>query len=76
MRFLIPLSACLFLLLAACAPATDVPGQPAPSPPQPREDCVCIALYEPVCGSDGNTYANSCYAGCASVDFTPGECPA
>jgi hypothetical protein len=39
------------------------------------EDCVCIEIYQPVCGSDGLTYSNSCLAECAGVvEYTEGEC--
>ncbi len=38
------------------------------------KECVCIDLFEPVCGVDGKTYSNSCFADCASVKFTQGEC--
>ena len=39
------------------------------------QGCPCPTIYDPVCGSNGVTYSNSCEAECAGVfDYTFGEC--
>ena len=38
-------------------------------------DCTCMGDENPVCGSDGQTYPNSCRARCSGVsEFTQGVC--
>ena len=38
-------------------------------------ECVCTEEFSPVCGDDGVTYGNACFAECEGVTYTVGYCP-
>lgn len=59
-KFKIILLSLVFLFISSCT----------------RDTCVCPDLYEPVCGSNGVTYTNSCLAECDGIyTYSYGECP-
>lgn len=64
----------------ACTPPTAGPISLPPTlvPPTispPRRRCICYYLVAPVCGSNGQTYTNACFARCVGVtDYTQGSC--
>lgn len=83
------LALCAFALPAAADPGT-APAAPVlqaqpdefpgggnscriPPPFQP-ESCICPLIFDPVCGCDGQTYSNACFARCEVRSFTPGAC--
>lgn len=40
-----------------------------------NEDCMCLSVWDPVCGCNDKTYSNAGCAGCSGIEeFTEGEC--
>lgn len=45
-------------------------------PTKVRPNALCVAIYDPVCGCNEQTYGNSCEAEVEGItSWTEGECP-
>ncbi|MEX0965830.1 MAG: Kazal-type serine protease inhibitor [Bacteroidia bacterium] len=63
-------TAILILAFSGCSKNEDCIDKSRINP-----DGICYQIYAPVCGCDGKTYSNDCYAENAGVTkWTEGEC--
>jgi hypothetical protein len=68
------------LMILACQGKQETTSKNEEAPIAPLDglepsECVCMEIYQPVCGKDGRTYGNSCLAECRGVEVkSAGEC--
>ena len=62
------------ILLASCAQTQSKTKSKLKEKKEELNTCICMEIYNPVCGADGRTYENSCKARCENVRYKPGEC--
>jgi hypothetical protein len=70
-------------ILACTTQNSPYPIEKAPKPSniidtntisQSIRNCICPQLWMPVCGENGKTYSNACFANCNEVKFSQGSC--
>lgn len=71
---LIALSACAGPQATETTSPKEIINPPAIKAVGDIKNCVCIQLWMPVCGENGKTYSNACFAKCANVKFKQGSC--
>lgn len=69
------LTLCTLVFFGFSAGFSQISIDPCYNPSQVCKDCACLMVYDPVCGCNGNTYSNSCFAYISGVaTWTEGAC--